>query len=290
MRLMLVTLTFCLFCSMTAQSLAATLTESASYSFNDSTSDKQGCDIALTRVKKKVLEQVCGVIFAGGSGRFRAEGLDEISLFLFESVGGRVMATRTLKKEVLTVNRSQTSGDYLKQCTVFASVEAQCDQGRRDPAFAPSFVSDVSLNETIFRDNDCILIAVAAASDMYLSAFQYLPQERESENVLRVFPNLLQRESFIKKGQILNIPDSDTANGYRLAMRLPKNTERVAEELMLVATKKEVNFPGRMSLSEFHRILAEIPLDDRREANFPYLIVKKGGHRSTEIMSDEFQK
>lgn len=31
-----------------------------------------------------------------------------------------------------------------------------------------------------------------------------------------------------------------------------------------------------MSRGELHRILAEIPLDDRREAFFPYLIVQKG--------------
>ena len=125
------------------------------------------------------------------------------------------------------------------------------------------------------RDNDSVQITVTAASDMYISAFQYLP-EKEEGNVQRIFPNQLQWEAFVKAGQVLNIPDSDSAHGYRLAMRLPKKADRVAEALMLVATKKEVTFPERMSLSEFHRILAEIPLDDRREANFPYLIVKKG--------------
>jgi len=276
MRLILLPLTVCLCFVMPGLALAVMLSESASYSFNDSTSDKEGCDVALTRVKKKILEQVCGTRFAGGSGRFRAEGVDELSLFLFESVGGQVMDTHVLGKEVATVTRNSVSGDYVKQCTVSAFVDVRCDQGRRDPGFAPSFATDVLVNETVFRENDSMQITMTAASEMYVSVFQYMPAESEAENVQLIFPNQMQRESVVKKGQILRIPDNDTARGYRLAMRLPPGKDRLVEELMLVATKKVVTFPGRMTLSEFHRILAEIPLDDRRDAIFPYLIVKKG--------------
>lgn len=47
----------------------------------------------------------------------------------------------------------------------------------------------------------------------------------------------MQQRMYVTKGQVLNIPDSDSARGYRLAMRLPKGKERVVEELMLVAVK-----------------------------------------------------
>lgn len=268
-----------IFFSIPVPTMAGNLTASASYSFTDSLSDKEGCEIALTRVKKKVLEQVCGTQFSGGAGRFKTEEADEMSLFLFESVGGRIRDANLLSKDVTTLNRNVVSGDFLKQCSISAEVKVECDRGKRDPAFAPAFASDVQLNETVFRENDIMEIRVAAASGMYVSVFQYLPYEAGKENVFLVFPNQVQRDSFLKEGQTLKIPDCDSINGYRLAMRLPKGKTKVVEELMLVGSKKKVAFPNAMSLSEFHRILSEIPLDDRREAIVPYYIVKKGAER-----------
>jgi len=266
-----------------APAMAAKLMESASYSFTDAVSDREGCELALTRVKKKVLELVCGTQFSGGSARFHTEEQDEMSLFLFESVGGRVTNTEIYRKVVTTLNRTASLEDAVKQCSITAMVEVVCDQGRRDPSFAPSFVSEVQLNETVFRENDSMRIRLIAASEMYVNVFQYLPAEKGAENVLLVFPNLMQRDSFLKAGQELRIPDADTARGYRLAMRLPTGKEKAVEELMLVATKNRVAFPDSMTLGEFHRILAEIPLDDRREAIIPYFIAKKGKEGSESL-------
>lgn len=249
---------------------------SARYIFTDSTSDKDGCDIALTRVRKQVLERVCGSQFSGGAGRFHSDDTDELSLFHFESVAGRVLNTRVEGKVVSMAISGNNGGDSVKQCTVSAAVEVACDRGRRDPAFAPLFSSDVKLNESVFRDGDPLQITMTAASGMYVNLFQYLPGERETEKVQRIFPNCMQREPFVKEGQELRIPDPSASDRYRLVMRLPQGKDRGAEELMMVATKKGVVFPDQMSLDEFQRLLAEIPLDERREAFLPYIVVRKG--------------
>lgn len=253
---------------------AEELQESASYIYPETESDAQAKEIALARVKKKVLEKVCGTQITGGTGRFKSEGVDELSLFYFEMVGGRVSETRNVSRKINIVKQGDANEQCIKECIVAASVVVECDKGKRDPSFAPSFAQDVQINDSYLREGDEIIITLKAANDLYLTVFQYLPYERSEQKVFRIFPNDSQSVNLIKEGKALRIPDAKSEQRYKLVAQLPSKKEQVSEELMLVATRERVKFPDAMTLGDFQRILAEIPLNDRREAVLPYLIVK----------------
>jgi hypothetical protein len=79
---------------------AGVVSEKAQFSFPDTVSDFDGCSSALARARRNALEKVCGVTVSGGSGRFRSEDVDELSLFTFEEVGGRIVAATHIRKKV----------------------------------------------------------------------------------------------------------------------------------------------------------------------------------------------
>jgi hypothetical protein len=255
---------------------ALELQETASYVFPDTESDAHARDVTLARVKKKVLEAVCGTQITGGAGRFKSEGIDELSLFHFETVGGRISGSSIISSEMNAIGQGpgQTRTHGLKECHVIASITVECDRGKRDPSFAPSFASDVQMNGSYLREGEEMVISMKAASTLYVTALQYVPSEHSEQKVFKIFPNESQSGNQVKEGQDLKIPDSKSGHKYKLVAQLPEKLEQAAEELMLVATKEQVKFPDIMSLGDFQKILSEIPLNDRREAMLPYLIVK----------------
>jgi hypothetical protein len=255
---------------------AEVVTEQTKFSFLDTTSDAEGCNSALAIARKKAIEKVCGVTVSGGSGRFRSEDVDELSLFMFEEVGGRIVSVSTTKKTVECLNSSTPEGESLKQCAIVAKIDVACDSGKRNPAFAPNFLEDVSLKETNLRDEEGMIVTVQARSNMYVSVFQFIPYDQSGKNVRKIFPNGMQTADFVKQNTTLSIPNSNNGKNYKLVVRLPKGKEHVVEELMIVATVDKIVFPEEMALETFQRVLSEIPLNMRREAMIPYRIAKKG--------------
>jgi hypothetical protein len=263
-----------IFCVDSAFAEIVTLQEK--FSFPDTVSDADGCGSALARARRQALEKVCGLQISGGSGRFRSNDVDDLSLFLFEEIGGRIVSAKTINKSVEYHKSNTQETASLKQCTVVAELGVECDKGSRDPAFAPNFLADVALNETNLREDEAMTISLKAADDMYVTVFQYLPYIQTGKNVFRIFPNELQPQDLVKKGNMLTIPDSGQERKYSHVAQLPKGKEHVVEELMVVATRKRVSFPEEKTLDSFQQILSEIPLNVRREAMIPYRISKKG--------------
>ena len=265
---------FIVFCAQTA--FADVVSVEEKYSFPDTVSDAEGCGAAQARARKKALENVCGLQVSGGSGRFRSENVDELSLFLFEEIGGRIVSAKAVSKKVEYHKSTAPEAAALKQCTVTVELGVKCDKGNRDSAFAPNFIADVSLNETSLREGEAMLISLIAADGMFVSVFQYLPYVQAGKNVFKIFPNELQPQDYVKKGDRLTIPNSENDRNYAHIAQLPTGKDHVVEELMAVATRKRVSFPEEMSLNDFQRILSEIPLYERREVMIPYSISKRG--------------
>ena len=185
-----------------------------------------------------------------------------------------MLDTKITGKYVKTLYRNGVAGECIKECSVTAVVEVECDKGKRDPSFAPSFLSDIRLNENVLRGGEGMIVYVKAESDMFITVFQYLPHLPDDEKVYRVFPNKMQSGGYLKQSESLMIPDDKLVQRYRLVADLPKGKERVVEELMVVATRTNIPFPEKMELATFQRILSEIPLNERREAMLPYEIVR----------------
>jgi hypothetical protein len=223
---------------------AAPVQETVSYSYPDSISDAEALQRALSRVKMMALEKECGTQTSGASSRFRSENIDELSLFLFEMVGGSVVGTDVVGRETKTVFEG-AGGEVFKECIVSALIDVRCDKGERDPTFSPDFPTRVHLNETAFREGETMVITVQPYQNMYINVFQYLPYVAEGADVYRIFPNDLQKSGFVHAGQKLTIPDGENEAIYELEVQLPKGKSRVSEEIMVVGTKKEIQTPAK---------------------------------------------
>jgi hypothetical protein len=248
------------------------MTATGEYRYTAAKSEVDACSLAVQRAVKSSIERACGSSFAGGASQFRSEEVDELSLFSFEMVGGHVVGEPELvSQDVRLVATGKTSNERVSECSVTARVEVRCDHGKRDPGFAPNFPNEVFLNRSAFREGDRMVISLTARSDMHISVLQFSPAQQAGQVVTLLYPNVFDRGALVTAGTAIRLPERSAP--WEIFMALPHNSrKRTTEELMVLATRKPVAFPPQMTLAELHRIIAEIPLDDRREALFPYLI------------------
>lgn len=254
---------------------AQTFLLTESYDFSDNLSPNEGCEQAIARLKKRATEDACGSHASGSSMRVLSEEVDDLSLFYFEILGGRVIGFNLKKRSYEQIFTDKKTGQSLWRCTIHAETSINCDRGKRDPSFAPTLSSDVQINRVYFQEGEGMVLQIHARNVMYITVLQLLPYLKEETNVWRIFPNQFQTDPMVRPGKDLFIPDSQEGHKYELLLQLPSGKEPAYEKLLVIATRKLIKFPERMTAETFHSILSEIPLDDRREHMIPYAVTKK---------------
>ncbi len=245
---------------------------SASHLFTDEVSADQGCQRAIERIKLDAIGKQCGSTLSGGQLRITGTEQDALDRLLFESTAGYVTEFELLQRQVEMVEPIE--GTSLFRCSVEAELSVTCSQGKRDPAFAPLFQHQVALNRPSFEAGEMMVVELDLQHSMHLSVLQLLPYMETREKVWRLFPNSFRRDTGFDKVGVTTIPDQQR-NHYQWISALPEGKRRVVEELVVIATKSPIRFPEKMSVESFHRMLSEIPLDQRRELYIPYQIIEK---------------
>lgn len=263
----------CVHATLLALSLLSGAAEAASssYLFMHGTSAEAGCREALQRLKLQRIAAQCGSQLAGGGLRLQGEQQDRLDRLYFESTAGSVVHLRLLKQQVDLVE--PVPGERLFRCRVEAELEVQCTQGERDPQFAALFEERVALNQIHFKSGEEMVVEIQPQQAMALTILQLIPYLESERQVWKIFPNTYQPESLLQGSEPILIPDPER-DSYQLIARLPSGKKRVVEELVVLATRTPVAFPQQMSVGQFHRLLAEIPLSDRRELFIPYEIIE----------------
>jgi hypothetical protein len=245
-----------------------------SYIYGSHVSPQEGCKLAEQAIKRQAVAQQCGSLMRGGSVRFKSESVDDLFRLHFETTGGRVTQfnSRVIHPAEAVTEASSLANTLLFRCTVEAKVSVQCDQGQRDPAFLPTPESQVKLNETAFREGETMQLRIQMPADLpglaYASVVQLLPYLEEEQRVWRLYPNVYQPSQALHANDQITLPNA----AYSLETYLPKGRKSVEEVLMVVFSRKPISFPETMTIEQFHRVLAELPLNERREMVLAYRI------------------
>lgn len=175
----------------------------------------------------------------------------------FATLPGSVTHSILVDSEQIPV-LDQTGGfDSLRATYI---LDVSCNEGKRDPAFAPAFEKSVRLDKTAFFERNYIRISPVIGSSAYLTFFNYDPLDA-GEVVLVDASRQIQLSG-------------DRKWSYEGTVHLPKGVNRTEEVLIVVATLKPFKFSERMTMEEFNWILGTIPIADRREVYLPYTVEK----------------
>ena len=105
------------------------------------------------------------------------------------------------------------------------------------------FRLDASLNRSSFNEGDEMLISIKPTKDCYVSVFIIL----EDEKVIRLIPNRLKENNFLKANQTFSFPDeNDKTSGIKLRVHMPEEKDAVTETIYILALEQPLKFnaPG----------------------------------------------
>ena len=243
-----------------------------SYIFPPVMTEAEACQQAESRARADAVRQVTGEILSSEDTMRCTEQGDEADCArnstVWTMVGGEIRSTRDLRS--MTTVEVET----YRKCTVSFEADVFVAEGKPDPNFDVGVV----LNNAVYRDGEKLMVTLNPSQAMAVQIFQWVPYEKGDAQVGRIFPN--QFESLARIEKPITIPTG--AGGIRYDIKVgfpvgqPSVRKMVDEYLMVVATKKPIAFRDSYSLDDFNRVVAEIPLGDRRIVRRAYNIVRGG--------------
>jgi hypothetical protein len=241
-----------------------------SYMFPPVMPEAEACQQAEQRARADAIRQVTGETLSSEDVMRCSDQGDEAECArnstVWTMVGGDIRSTRNRASETTPVVEAY------RQCTVSFEADVHVAEGRPDP----SFDVGVALNNTVYRDGENLVASLNPSQSMAVQVFQWLPYEKGDTQVIRIFPNAFDNIARIDKP--IAIPTEGGAKRYDLKVAFPAGqpatSKMVDEYLMVVATRKPVTFRDSYSLEDFNKLLAEIPLSDRRLVRKAYNIVR----------------
>lgn len=238
--------------------------------FSADTPEAEACRLAEQKAKQAALVAVLGERFAFDDIEICRERADDagcaLSRLTWASSDGEVRAVRDLTRRV---EPAAMAG--FRVCRVALQAEVARWQGAPDPAFDLG----VRLNQSVFRVGEEMRIGLEPTQPMQVTVFQWLPTEAPERQVQRLFPNGMDRDGRIAGPAA--IPSGDGARRYAIRMAFPAGLPHAAvatEALLVVATRRPVDFREAYGLEEFKARLLEIPRADHRLVRKPYAVVR----------------
>jgi hypothetical protein len=142
-------------------------------------------------------------------------------------------------------------------------LDVSCNEGKRDPAFAPKFEKSIRLEKSIYFDGNDIKLSSVIGTNAYVTILNYDP---------------------FTDGKVIPLPQAGGSKQIKVSgghtwrfegtVHLPKGLSKSEEVIIVVATRKPVKLPEQMTMEAFNWLLGTIPLTDRREAYLPYTVEK----------------
>ena len=243
---------------------------SSYYQFPPIVAEAEACQKAEERAEAEAIRQVTGESLSSEDTMRCSEQGDDAECIrnstIWTMVGGLIWEKRERQQETTSVIEN------IRKCTVSFEADVHVAQGMSDP----NFTVGVTLNNSVYRDGEKLTVTLKPSQTMSVQIFQWLPYEKGDAQITRLFPNQFDNLAHIDKP--LTIPTEAGAKRYDLKIGFPlgqlPSRKMVDEYLMVVATKKPVAFRDSYSLDDFNRLIAEIPLSDRRIVRSQYNIVR----------------
>ena len=241
-----------------------------SYIFSPVMPESEACQYAEERAQSTALRKVLGENFASEDVLRCTEQSDIAECTknsaIWSTVDGFIRDIRGRTTKVLP------NAEGHRECIVGFEANVQAAHGYADP----NFDLGVSLNESVFRDGDTIVISLSPSQGMNIQVFQWLPYEKGSAAVLRLYPNPFEPTKRIEKSS--TIPSEAAAKNYALKVGFPQGMPpgraMVDEYLIIIASKDVLNLRDSYDLDDFRRVLSEIPRDRIRIVRRAYNVVR----------------
>jgi hypothetical protein len=241
-----------------------------SYIFPPVMSEAEACQQAESRARADAIRQVTGETLSSEESLRCNEQGDEAECvhnsMVWTMVGGEIHSTRNRREE------TAVEVETFRKCTVSFEADVHVAAGQPDPNFDVGVV----LSNAVYRDGETLSVTLRPSQPMEVQIFQWLPYEKGESQVGRLFPNAF--DNLVRVEKSVTIPTEAGAKRYDLKAAFPAgqpaSRKMVDEYLMVVATKKSVAFRDSYTLEDFNRVVAEIPLGDRRIVRKAYNIVR----------------
>jgi len=243
----------------------------ADFYFGPDVSRNQACDSAREAAKSKAIAMVTGEKISfdqqfqcfqnSNRGDARQCEMNQNSSVLVE---GRITKSETISEIVKTVPGAQV-------CSVLMVVDVAPPSVESDP----SFDFQLELNRANFRQGDSLSIRVSPSAPMYIQIFNWRSAFNK-ENVVKIFPNELDKDNYITKSTNIPSKNSDAKYSLELDWEAPTGYDKdfMNESIIVVASKKPISWLSIYDIQRFKEKLMEIPLNQRRVVQRPYVLIK----------------
>lgn len=201
----------------------------------DETTIGQGKAAALNNARRAALEKATGVSVHGSSLVYNNQLINDLVLAASRGV---------IVEEQVLENECHEKDKHLF-CTAKIKAGVKPLNLERRGSFAVTNVyvqrpdKEGPAKSAVFQNNDEIQIRAAANEDSYLHIFSV----DQYGGISRLFPNSYVNYERVAAGKELLFPDqAQRKNGLKLKVRTPKKVPKAVESVLVIATKKPVNF------------------------------------------------
>ena len=262
---------YCFIGAQAGSAIAIPIDVKADFYFGPDISRNQACDNARETAKSKAIAMVTGekVSFDQQLQCFQNtkkgdERKCEINQNSSVLVEGRISKSETISETVKTVPGAQV-------CTVLMVVDVAPPSVESDP----SFDLQLELNRTNFRQGDNLSIRVTPTTPMFIQIFNWRSAFNK-DNIVRIFPNDLDKDTYITKSISIPAKNSEAKYSLELDWDAPTGYDKdfMHESIIVVATKKPMQWLSVYDIQKFKEKLMEIPLNQRRVVQRSYTLLK----------------
>jgi hypothetical protein len=224
-------------------SLAKIVYAKASFMHGEEISTKDGCKFAREKAELEAIQKGIGVTISSENLK-KCSQTDEKSnceynQFSLITFNGILTEVKELSKKKRT--EPLDSGDIAYICEIEIKANAEPIKQIADP----NFNFNVKLNESNFKSGDKLSMEIGLTKPMYLTIFQFLPYEKEGNQVSKLFPNEREEDNFIKSKKI-TLPYNAK---YEIYFPEQVNKKNVDEYLFFIASDENIGW-----LDEYNNI------------------------------------
>lgn len=251
---------------------AAPIDVKAQYHFGPDMSRNQACENAREAAKLKALSMATGerIAFDQHMRCLQTASTAAEKQCVVQRNTWLLMEGRVSKSEV--VSETVKNGPEGMYCAVSMVVDV----------VLPSLVSDASfdlrldLNRQTFRPGETLVMHLQPTAPMYVSVFNWRTG-LQKDNVVKMFPNDWDTQNYLT--QPVHIPTQAQNASYRFELEwtapMGDDKEMATEWVMVVATKKPMQWLSVYDMPRFKEKLLEIPADQRRVVHRPYVLLRE---------------
>jgi len=225
-------------------SLAKIVYGNGKYRHGEEVSTKDGCEYALQRAKLDALQKGVGITISSEElqkcSQIDGESNCERNQFFLSTFNGDLTEIEVLGKPIKKIE-PLSDGDISYICEIKIKANVEPIKQIADP----NFNFNVKLNEYNFKTGDNLTMEIGFTKPMYLTIFQYLPYEREGDQVHKLFPNEREENNYIKSKKI-TLPYNAK---YEVYFPEQVNKKNVDEYLFFITSDENINW-----LDEYNNI------------------------------------